>query len=241
MSPIAFHASDVSVTAMSPEVKRALVVAMSALWVTWAGYKFITRGVFYGDYKFGGTLLVAMYVGLVGGATMLVRHYPGTAKRIVLVAAVLVIPAALYSAIDTTSNFERVYNLSLSVVAGLATWHLVFRAKLVLILGLLAAWFAWTGYKFMTRGVAYGDYRFAGTMLVLMWSGFAMAAAALARHRPRLANGMLLFSAVVVVPGAVYSLISGTRTNERAYNLLLAIGVVVLTWYLVFRLKLSRG
>jgi hypothetical protein len=105
----------------------------------------------------------------------------------------------------------------------------------------LAAWFAWTGYKFMTRGVAYGDYRFGGTMLVLMWSGFAMAAAALARHRPRLANGMLLFSAVLVVPGAVYSLTAGTRTHERAYNLLLAIGVVVLTWYLVFRVKLPRA
>jgi uncharacterized membrane protein len=115
---------------MSPKVKRALVVAMSALWLTWAGYKFITRGVFYGDYKFGGIMLVAMYVGLVGGATMLVRHDSRTAKTIVLVAAALVMPAALYSAIDTTLTFERVYNLLLCVVVGLATWHLVFRVKL---------------------------------------------------------------------------------------------------------------
>jgi hypothetical protein len=114
------------------------------------------------------------------------------------------------------------------------------QAKVRLVSLLLPLWLAWTGYKFFTRGVAYGDYRFAATMLGLMWGGFTGAAILVVRHHRRLANAILLFAGALVVAGGLYGVFDSVMTRDVLINLAWVVGVSALTWHLVFRVKLPE-
>lgn len=103
----------------------------------------------------------------------------------------------------------------------------------------LPIWCTSVGYVFVTRGVQYGDYDFAGTMLLVLWAGFLLGSTALVRHHAPLAKLIVLFGCLVVAPSAAYCAVDATMTFDRVFNALLALGVVMATGGLL-RMKVPK-
>jgi hypothetical protein len=97
----------------------------------------------------------------------------------------------------------------------------------VFVVALLLGLVAWCGPRWLNRGIGFGDYGYAGSMLSIVWLAAALAARIGSYPDPIFSRAIVAVVAAVIIPVVCYHLYEATGYKHTVANLIFLTGVVI--------------